>query len=404
MVGTIVTVVATLAPTLAPTRVHGQSNAPAEPASAPAEIAAGTETQRVDAERLFEASADDIANGNFEGAVKRLLSVATNFPKSRTAPEALFLAGELFEEQLDRPSEAADAYRRVTVDYPDSRVAVASSRRLASLATLIGNDPQDNERLGQFLAIRRTSLEIGDKRALVLAEELLASAPDWAGADQVRVWMAGVAMRLGDRVRAETLYRSVLGSSDEQLVFEVTLAAAELALERNDFAEARKLTTSIEVDGNAGRGEARREMLLAVDAAQFRLKVARAALVILILVPLLFLVLLGWTTRSFRGVAKTLWPPPIETIFLFPILVVFAIASTTGHHGIAEAVFFVGTIGWATSWLSGVTLRSAPATWRRRLGCALGSALAVGSAFYLALHRNDLIDLIITTVRFGPDV
>ena len=86
------------------------------------------------------------------------------------------------------------------------------------------------------------------------------------------------------------------------------------------------------------------------------------------------------------------------------MLTLFVLASFTGHLGIAEAVVFVSVIGFLLSWIAGATLRALPRSWPIAITIALGAFISVACTFYIALLRGGLIDLIISTVRFGPDV
>ena len=356
-----------------------------------------------DADRLFELATELIASNQYQAATDHLLRLAKDFPQSGNIPEALFLAGGLLEEQLDQPTAAMDAYRQIAEDFPDSRVALASSRRLAALNILSGDSPRDHKHLSQFLAIRRQVLDIGDERALNLAEKLLAEAPGWHSAAQVQLWMAGVYLRNGKDKRAEQLYHLALKSSDSAVVFEATLAAAALARNRGDFTQAAILVEQLDTADSPGRREAQREARLANQTLQRRQRLSWVAGISLIAVVLLLASFIWRGREHTGGLGKALWPPPGETIYLLPILAAFTLAASTGHNGIAKAVGMIATAGLLISWLSGAAIRSGEGRGCRLL-CAMASGAAIIAIFYLAVLRNNLIDLIVSTVRFGPDV
>ena len=355
----------------------------------------------LDAEQLFEQATDAVGEGELEAAAE-LLERASKVGEGRIAAEALFLLGELYEEQLDNPGRARAVYQRIITKHPQQGVAVAARRRLATLETLLGED--DGDRLGRFLAIRRRETDSQPSESLAAAEALLTEDPEWISTAHVRLWMAGVALRDGQKSRAEALYREALSSSDPDVVFEARLAASELARDRGAFAEALEIAKGIDPGGLAGRLQARTDAVAAIERAQVRSGWADIAMVVVFAVPLLLLSLVAWRRRSLRAFGRALWPPPTETIYLIPVLGVFLAASYTGHMGIAAAVLVVSIAGVLASWVAGAALRVLPRSWLASIGVALGAVLTVTSAFYIALVRGGLVDLIISTVRLGPDV
>jgi len=78
-------------------------------------------------------------------------------------------------------------------------------------------------------------------------------------------------------------------------------------------------------------------------------------------------------------------------------------ASFTAHRAIGPAVARISVAGLALAWISGAALELRPGRMRALLhvvACVLG-VLAVA---YIALTHDGLIDMLIETVRFGPDV
>jgi len=89
-----------------------------------------------------------------------------------------------------------------------------------------------------------------------------------------------------------------------------------------------------------------------------------------------------------------------------PIAAILIASAFTAHYAIAPAVIIICLGGLAITWLSGAGLRAAGARHRRlrSLAHAVCAVLAITALCYIAIHQNRLIDLIIETVRFGPDV
>ena len=369
-------------------------------------IAAHVAEAQPQAEQLFERAADAIGEGDSEHAATLLEQAARSATDPRIASETLFLLGELYEERLDRPTDASATYRKLQRLYPQSRVAIAAAGRLEVLETMLGSgaDDEDSKRLGRFLAIRRNAVEGDANASLLQAEALLTEDAEWPSAPQVRLWMAGVALRDGQRERAETLYLKAIDSNDADVQFEARLGAANLVKERGDYDAARSLAEGIDPGAAPGRVQAKREALKSIEAARGRAGLASYAKALLVLIPVLWIVLIGWRKRSLRGALRALWPPPGEAIYLAPVLAVFIAAAFTGHVPIAWAVLTVAIAGIATTWLSGSVLRELPRSWPTAIGVAVTAALVVTCALFLALHRGGLIDLMISTLRFGPDV
>lgn len=354
----------------------------------------------------FDRATAMIARGEVREAAAALIAFADESGGGPRAAEALFLAAELLEDRLDAPARAADLYRRISDEHPDSRVALAAERRLEALAALLGDGAEREGALSRYYSIRRRLPDIGAARALAEAEALLAEHPELAAAGSIRLWMAGVAERDGDLDRAARLYDQVLaGEPGADLAFDAGLRAATLAISRRHFDRAEALLGGLRGVGNSqGRREARRSAQAALERARLRARLYAVAFAVIIAVPLVLLGLLRQAAGSWRTAAREVLRPPIEAAYMIPVAAAFALFAMTGHHGMARAVIALVGAGLAITWLSGVGLRAAPRSrWRPLVHAAL-AALAVAAATYIVLHRDGLIDLIVSTVRFGPDV
>ena len=348
----------------------------------------------------FDRATELVAEGRHADAAADLESLAADHPESAQAPEALFLAASLREERLDQPAAAAALYRRIVERYPDSRVAIAAGRRHAALAPMLGDRP---EALAAFVSIRRRLPELGAVRALAEAEALLAEHDEWEGAAQVRLWMAGVAERDGDSARAARLYQAVLASdAGEDLRFEAGLGAAFLAIGRGDYDRAGAALDALPATDNPGRLEALRSARARLERARTRAGVNLVAIAVLIAGPLFFIGSLRQAAGSWAAACRQLSRPPAEAIYLAPLVAVFVIGGFTDHHAVAWAIAEIAVAGVAVAWLSGAGLR-AGGRWRPITHAAV-AGITVIAACYVALHAGDLLDLIVSTVRLGPDV
>ena len=94
-------------------------------------------------------------------------------------------------------------------------------------------------------------------------------------------------------------------------------------------------------------------------------------------------------------------------MFLGPVAAVLAAVAFTAHRAIAPAVALISVGGIVVAWLSGATLdllrvRSRPVRLRAVIHgatCIVGVA-ALG---YIAMMRGDLLEMLVETVRFGPE-
>jgi hypothetical protein len=94
-------------------------------------------------------------------------------------------------------------------------------------------------------------------------------------------------------------------------------------------------------------------------------------------------------------------------VFLAPVALVLIGVAFTAHRLIAPAVATIALGGLALTWLSGAALDRLRATGRphrlRSIAHVVACLTGVAALGYVALIRDDLLDLLIATVRFGPE-
>ena len=100
------------------------------------------------------------------------------------------------------------------------------------------------------------------------------------------------------------------------------------------------------------------------------------------------------------------WPPTTEVLFMVPVAVLLMAAGYADFYAVGPAVAIITVGGVGVAWLSGAALAAGPQPCGpgRVAGHIIACITAVIALCYIALHRGHLIDLIIETVRFGPDV
>ena len=386
-----------------------------DPVAAPA-ISAASLSQLVD--RLSAAADAEVAPlvAEIEAA-----GAAGAEPAALAAlPDALFLAARACEERLLDPARALALYERILARHADARVAVAAGRRARHLREQVGKTGGSTAEAQDFARLVAASDRLPLAQALRRADEL--AARTWGGAAEVLLWSAELVRRRGattssdptidargDLVEAMRRYRLVMarfpGSAEAKLALR---GLAGAAADARDWALTEELARQLPIASAAD--EVTREELLARAATGRATErwLTRAAVVLgactLFFVASL-LQLLGWRPR--RQHLRTL-RPPLEVAYLAPVAVVLIGAALTAHTSIAPAVSLICAGGLALSWLSGATLVEARRLQRSsRLRTALhlaAGALAALALAYLAVTGTGLLDLLIATVRLGPEL
>jgi TolA-binding protein len=355
----------------------------------------------------FDAAAELMASGDYAGAAEAFAAIAAEAPDADVAPDALFSAGRLYEERLSDPSRAASLYRTLSERYPDSRTALAASRRLAILQTDLGPDNAGAEALARFIDIQQQFWQRSESESISMMEKVLADYPSWAGAPRAVLWLANIHQRAGRLSTAAGYYEQVLERWPESdHVFRALRGAGDTALQRDRFDEAEDYYRRLPATGSPDHTLNRANALYDVARMRTRAHIYTGAFILLGLIAIGLLVSLRHAAGSFSAAARGLWPPPTEVLFMAPVAAILVGAGYTDFYAIGPAVAIVTGGGMAVAWLSGAGLAAAPQPCgpMRAAGHVIASLTAVLALCYIALHRGHLLDLIIETVRFGPDV
>jgi tetratricopeptide (TPR) repeat protein len=360
------------------------------------------------------AHADDPAPTTFEDlaaaaaectptAVEAMLAAAAAAPPREVA-DALFSVARACETRAGDPARALALYERILRDHPDERVAIGAQTRRDALVALIGTDGAAAERARRFAALReRAGLQ---PDAAVLAEADALAHEAWPGAGEVALWRAEALRRTGRLAPAAAAYDDVLARfPGTAWAARAAEGAAAVAIRRHrwDDAEAR----IARLPSAAGDDRAVRDGLVAELATErTRVRWYLAAWIGLVVAVLLLAASLAQAAGSLRAVGRAL-RPPVEVAYAAPVVGILLIAAATSHAEIGPAIALISGGGLVIAWLSGAGLAAARRRgtlerWRIAAHVAV-TLLGVAALVYVAIMRNGLLEMIVETVRFGPD-
>jgi hypothetical protein len=376
---------------------HGPASAAsAEPA--PASPAAPSHMSR---DALLDAlGTDDLHE------LERTVTAILLLPASSSDPDVLFAAGRACEDKLLDPGRAVALYDRVVAEHPTARVAIVATRHAAALREQIGTHGETAAlaaELAQLIARADAQpADVVQERA-----ERLATAA-WPGAPSAALWLAEWLRRSGKFADAQAHYAVVTARWPEAPEARAALrGGAGCALEAHDWSLAETLARRLPADDADDRNT--RDGLLAA-AARGRRR-ARWYVAAWLAIAAAFAALLGSLVeavlRSPPGTRRSALRPPIEVMFLGPVALVLLGVAFTAHRLIAPAVATISLGGIALAWLSGATLEQLRARGRSRRLRSVAHVVvclaAVAALGYVALTHDNLVDMLIETVRFGPE-
>lgn len=339
--------------------------------------------------------------GKLEAAATAFTTAADRSPDATWAADALFTAASLYEDQLAEPSKAEALYRRIIDNYPNARVSRAAELRGANLSALLGSSG-DAKALAAWKALLRDYPVLDSP--ITTARDILAAHPSWSGRYQVRLWLGAQLRQLGRFRAAGAEFELAIEharTDEERFAAQRRRIEIDVLLGRLDAAESR--LASLDAGGHPGRQRVVADARRSIDRKRLRRRLYWASWLVMIASLLALVGSLGHAA-GWRRLPAALWPIPGEAVYVLPVLGLLVAMSMTGHSDLAPAVAIIAAMGVALTWLSGAGLRAkAPSRMRVAVHvlCAVLGGLA---AVYVAIHVGDLIDQIIETVRFGPDV
>jgi tetratricopeptide (TPR) repeat protein len=333
-------------------------------------------------------------------------------------PIAVYEAARAADERLAQPVRALALYERVLRERGDVAVAVKAEKRAVILRAEIGEAHQ-----AEATAFAKLVAE-ADRAPDVAARADALAAAAWPGAPATLLWLAEWLRRHGRFDEAQARYAQVIARwPDSREAVIARRGQAGTAIDARDWDRAEALASALPIADEADR-LTRADLLHAAKVGRLRARLHVAAWIVLVLafaglaaslahaarraLPGTSSALPGTSSalpgasRARRSIAHAL-RPPIEVIYGAPVAAVLVVASFTAHRAIGPAVTRISLVGLALAWLSGAALELRPGRLRAVLhviACVAG-VLAVA---YIALTHDGLIDMLIETVRFGPDV
>ncbi len=356
---------------------------------------------------LWSQATDRMGEGDDARAAELLQTLSIEYPKSPFADDALFLAAQLLEEKLSKPAEARVLYLKLTEDYPDSRASLAASRRLAALNEALGNDEEGVAPLVRFQTILKEfpNRSLGTSEAMAIG--VLRDFPSWSGAHRIQLWLASSARSRGDLEAAESYYEQIdSGDAPRSAKLQALFGTSEIYVIRGQYESANRLLDSLDTrtDLSQGEVESAAELREKLHTSQNRSRLLQLSLVVFFAMLVSFLVLLKKHCATWATFSQALRKPPNEFFYLLPICLLFVIMAMTGHEEIGPAVAIICGGGLVVSWFAGVTMSAmSPLTPGKAILSASLATAATLSLCYFALYRSQLLDLVATTVRFGPE-
>jgi len=318
--------------------------------------------------------------------------------------DALFAAARASEDTLVDPARALALYERIVRELPDARVATAASRRAEALRARIGSGGEHAKLATDFARLVAEANQLAPDEIIRRADELAAAG--WPGAPEAALWLAEWLRRAGRIDEARARYTSITsrwpGTTHAIIAIR---GGAGCALDAHDWDRAEVLAAELPAL-DPGDRILRDDLLEAADRGRRR---GRWYVVSWIVAAAAFGLLAASLVEaaSRGGLRRPKLRPPIEVVFLTPVAAVLVGVALTTHQLIAPAVLTLTIGGLVLAWLSGATLDTLRLRGREIRGRALAhifiSLLGVVALGYIVLTRDNLLDMVIETVRFGPE-
>ncbi len=327
--------------------------------------------------RFADAIAREAA-GDVVGARDALMELAKD--DGVIADEALFEAAQICENKIGAPTRAQVLYQELLRRFPQSHLWRRAKARVDFLSHALKSG---EVALQEFFAVTSSNL-LAEQRAERL-EALLKATPNFALADEALFRLASSYAECGKDSLA----------LDRLLVLDARLAnpwswrgkklRADLLTKQHHYFAARVTYQALAQSADAVERSSGREGL-----AQLEKVLTRACAVLIAFGYWMAFFVVCWRRD---GMPRR---PPSEVLFLFPVAAIFALAALGAHNrAVALAIVLLSGGTLAVLWIAQACARS--------LRSAASLALAVLCAFVFAIEVSGLHDLVIATLRFGPD-
>ncbi len=339
-----------------------------------------------------------------ERAVAEIERQASAPGAPREYADALFQAAKACEDTLADPARALALYELIVRDFADTRSAGSARRKVDILRARIGEGgahAREAHELAQLIAeIDRLEPQNVERRARALIDA------DWPGASDAALWLAEWLRRTGRFVEAQAQYAEVARRwPDSPAHVRAIRGGAGNAIDAHDWDLAEQLANQLPAETPADKIV--RDDL--VRLARRGRSIGRWYTIAWIAAALGFAALLASLVEAAArgGWQRPRLRPPIEVAYLAPIATVLVGVALTAHQLIAPAVTILAVGGIALAWISGAaldTLRSRHRPVRARaLAHVAICILVVVALAYVAVVRDNLFEMLIETVKFGPE-
>lgn len=338
---------------------------------------------------------------------RALAAAVADIEQAPTSPEladTLFAAARACEDRLHDPARALALYERLLRELPHARVAIAAERRATMLRASVGargEHAREATELEQLIANADTlPPETVIERAARLADAT------WDGAPDAALWLAEYERRLKRYASAQERYARVAARwpGTPQALAAIRGGAGN-AIDHGAWSLAEELTRQLPT-ATLGDRVLRDDLFAAARRGRLLSRIYLTAWIALVLVAA---GLVGSLVEaSLRGGRR--WPalrPPFEVWFLAPLAALLVAYAYLEQPAIAPTVTSITLGGLVLAWLSGATLdvlraRARPVRWRATLH-VVGCGVAVLALCYITVTRNELVDLLVETIRSGPE-
>jgi tetratricopeptide (TPR) repeat protein len=318
--------------------------------------------------------------------------------------EAMREAARACEDVLADPARALALYDRILAEFPNGSASRVARVRARLLRDRVGTGNVHAKEAAALAALVTSADDTPVDEVIRRAEAL--AALDWPGAPDAAFFLAEWLQRTG---RLDAAQRRYLAIETRWPGTPQALAArrggASVAIMAHAWSRAEELARALPVADEADR-VLKEELLQRIERGR-RLDFWYWVSWILLVGCLLGLFASLADAALRGGWRRPSLKPPVEVLFLLPISAVLVGVALTTHVAIAPAVFALTAGGLVLAWISGITLELLRAH-RRAIGmrAAINVALCLVSVIalvYIVLTHDDLLDMMIETIQFGPD-
>ena len=320
-------------------------------------------------------------------------------PSSPELADVLFAAGRTCEDRLYDPARALVLYERIVREMPDAGVSIAAGRRIA----LLRGAREHAREAGQLAQLIATADALPPAEVVRRADELASIA--WPGAVDAALFLADWLCRTERFSDAQARYAKLLAQTPDAAQAHLARRnAAQCAIDAKDWPLADRLVQQLTGAGDVDDA-VRANLSDAISIGRRRAWLYSASWVALLVAAagLLASLLESILRGGLRAPARQL---PVEVMYIAPVALVVVIAAFAIDRLIAPAVVQISVAGFIAAWGSGATLdllrRRGRGVRVRAVAHVVACGLIVLSIGYIAMTRDDLLELLSETVRFGP--